>query len=277
MSSLDPSRPKKRTSAATRQAALASQPAATTLTFATAAAYKKAARTLAALTDQIGKHLKGQTTTSDLTTQDATITIDGATITHNTDGVAGTVNFVVLPTPLEEPAAKKPRRITAKSELAAAFQTPHVRAALPHLFGIDSLETAAKLLCDDHNAAKKLQPGDAGFKTACVLPKTAPVGAEPALQKSHLVSQVLGLIHSVVEKEAGTDTAAISAALTAQPGSLIELPSVKALFERVTGKPPKTNAAKLSFCIGCKRYACGLCAGGGQSPAGAAGEQPPHP
>lgn len=63
--------------------------------------------------------------------------------------------------------------------------------------------------CDDHNAAKNLQLGDTGFKKACVLPKTAPIGAEPALQKSHLVSQVLGLLHGVVEKDAGTNTAAI--------------------------------------------------------------------
>lgn len=47
------------------------------------------------------------------------------------------------------------------------------------------------------------------LKKACVLPKTAPIGAEPALQKSHLVSQVLGLLHGVVEKDAGTNTAAI--------------------------------------------------------------------
>ena len=228
---VDPSR--QRRSAAPHRCLASAVPAATTLTFASAIAYRSASGQLARLTDAVGKHLKRQRTATDLATESASVTLVGVTVTHDAAGVAGTVKLVVMPgsAPCTPSGAKSSTNGTASTALRlfSAFMSRPVRLAVGRLFKKRALETAARLLCADFNQRCRLRPGARGYRAPCK------VSTNTGIKRAQILSQVLGLLYREVARRANTRGAMLHIVdlLAARPRDLSELYVVRDLVARV--------------------------------------------
>ena len=246
------------------------------LTFESLEVFLAGMRTVAKLTDAVGKLRKGMPTSFGdgfLVSEDGTARFRATlTLTNDPAATPGLIELVVPCGALKVEAEQKtPDKVIKKVSVASAanqtFQSAAVRTALAESMGVLVLEKAAAVLCAEAN-----ERGGEEIRKPRTYPKTVASDADTRHAKMHLVAQVLGLAWrntknelvqaapaGKAQKKAFVDKSLTILAdkLLKNPAAIMEVPAVRKVYMTVTGVEPAAEVKTECFCCGAK--GCSSC------------------